>query len=111
MIEKTHHEEPLLDLSFLPAVNVILNGLSAALLIMGYVLIKRRQIATHRACMIGAFAVSSLFLALYILHKGWRTSIGAGLHTCYNRHGLVKFLYLIIVVSHLVLAMIVPFLV
>lgn len=103
-------EEPPLDLSFLPAVNATLNGLAAALLILGFVLIRQRKINAHRACMISAFVISALFLALYVLHKGWRASTGAGWHTSYNRHGLAKVIYLVILFTHLALAMLVPFL-
>ncbi len=97
-----------MDLSFLPALNAALNGLAAGLLIVGYVLIKRRRIAAHRACMIAAFGVSTLFLILYLTHKGWKASTGGGLHTSFNRVGLSKALYLAVLLSHLVLAMVVP---
>jgi len=32
------------------------------------VLIRRRRIAAHRACMIAVFAASSLFLITYLIH-------------------------------------------
>jgi uncharacterized membrane protein YozB (DUF420 family) len=48
--------------SWLPAINASLNGTAMILLSTGYVLIRRRRIAAHRASMIAAFAASSLFL-------------------------------------------------
>ena len=61
-----------MDLSFLPAVNASLNGLATLLLIAGRVLIRRRRVDAHRRVMISAFAVSALFLALYVTHKASR---------------------------------------
>ena len=54
--------------SWLPAINASLNGTTTVLLRTGYVLIRRRRIATHRTCMIAAFAASSLFLITYLIH-------------------------------------------
>jgi uncharacterized membrane protein YozB (DUF420 family) len=51
---------------WLPAVNAVLNGTSAGLLVLGYVAIKGRRITTHKACMLAALAVSALFLTSYL---------------------------------------------
>jgi putative membrane protein len=56
------------QLAFLPALNAILNGLSAVSLLIGFTFIKARKITQHRAAMITAFAFSTLFLISYILH-------------------------------------------
>jgi putative membrane protein len=55
-------------LSFLPALNALLNGLSATALLIGFTFIRARRIAEHRASMFTAFAFSTLFLISYILH-------------------------------------------
>ena len=52
----------------LPAVNATLNGLSAFLLATGFVCIKRKNMAAHRACMIAAFSTSVLFLIFYLTY-------------------------------------------
>ena len=52
----------------LPAVNGTLNGLSAVLLTMGFVFVKKKNIPAHRACMIAAFATSVLFLICYLTY-------------------------------------------
>ncbi len=52
----------------LPAVNATLNGISALLLGAGYVLIRRKQVTAHKACMLSAFGVSVLFLASYLTY-------------------------------------------
>jgi len=67
--------------SWLPEINASLNGTAAVLLGTGYVLIRRRRIAAHRACMIAAFAASSLFLVTYLIHHAQVGSVpfhGAG---------------------------------
>ncbi len=48
-------------LPFLPALNALLNGLSATALLVGYTFIRARKIAAHRASMITAFLFSTLF--------------------------------------------------
>jgi putative membrane protein len=55
-------------LAFLPALNAVLNGLSATALLIGFTFIRAKRIAAHRAAMFTAFAFSTLFLVSYILH-------------------------------------------
>ena len=55
-------------LAFLPALNALLNGLSATALLIGYTFIRAKRIAAHRAAMFTAFGFSTLFLVSYILH-------------------------------------------
>ena len=52
----------------LPALNASLNALSAVLLAAGYAFVRKRQIARHRLCMLGAFAVSTAFLVSYVVY-------------------------------------------
>ena len=100
----------MVDYSILPPVNAVLNGLATVLLVTGWILIKQHRIAAHRMCMISAFAVSTLFLLLYLAHKAWKSLAGAGLHTHFHGVGPAKTMYLIILFSHLTLALAVPFL-
>ncbi|UCE87891.1 MAG: DUF420 domain-containing protein [Deltaproteobacteria bacterium] len=74
------------------------------LLIAGRVLIRKRRVEAHRAAMLGAFGLSCLFLALYVTHKVWRGFE----HTAFEAAGAAKLAYLVILFSHLVLAMAVP---
>src|SRR5690349_9574110 len=60
-----------MSLTDLPAVNAILNGLSAVFLACGYVLIRRGRQAAHRQCMIGAVTASALFLICYLVYHGY----------------------------------------
>ena len=95
-------------LSALPAVNAGLNAVAIGLLVGGFAMIKRRQVRAHRNFMIGAFGVSALFLALYLLHKAWRAAEGGELHATYHGEGLLRGAYLLILLTHVVLAMAVP---
>ena len=54
--------------------------------------------------MISAFAVSSLFLLLYVTHKIWRNFE----NTTFNVEGWAKTAYLVLLGSHVLLAMTVP---
>lgn len=91
------------NVSALPAVNAVLNTISASLLTAGFVFIRRRHVAAHRACMLGAFAVSVLFLACYLVyhyHAGSRPFTG---------QGWIRPLYFVLLISHIALAaLIVP---
>ena len=86
----------------LPAVNASLNALSGVLLLCGYLLIRARRIALHRAVMIAAFATSSLFLICYLVYHAQVGSVP------FPRHGFVRPLYFTILITHVVLAATVP---
>jgi uncharacterized membrane protein YozB (DUF420 family) len=86
----------------LPTVNAVLNSTSAVLLGFGYHFIRRRQVAAHRACMLAAFAVSVLFLVSYLTYHAHVGSVRV------SGTGAVRALYLSILVSHSVLAALVP---
>ena len=86
----------------LPAVNASLNALSGVLLLIGYVLIRTRRIAAHRAVMITAFATSSLFLICYLVYHAQVGSVP------FPRQGLVRPLYFTILITHVLLAATVP---
>lgn len=93
-----------MEFALLPTINATLNGVASCLLVVGRVLIHRGHIDAHRRVMIAAFSVSTLFLGLYVLHK-----VGLGFESLsYNATGAVKVVYLVILVTHLVLAMVVP---
>lgn len=52
----------------LPTLNAVLNSLAGVLLVLGFVFIKQKKIALHRACMLAAFGVSTVFLVSYLIH-------------------------------------------
>jgi uncharacterized membrane protein YozB (DUF420 family) len=86
----------------LPAVNATLNAVSGVLLLAGYLLIRARRIQQHRACMIAAFATSSLFLICYVVYHAQVGSVR------FPRQGFVRPLYYTILITHVTLAATVP---
>lgn len=96
------------DLSFLPAVNATLNAVAGILLVVALIQIRRRRIGAHQKAMLAAFGVSSLFLVLYVLHKIWRATQEGDLHSVYHGVGIARTAYLIILLTHVVLAVTVP---
>jgi putative membrane protein len=101
----TASEAKIMDSSVLPAINASLNGVATVLLIQGRRLARRGQVARHRRVMISAFAVSSVFLLLYVSHKVSRNFE----NTTFNAEGWAKTAYLVLLGSHVLLAMTVPF--
>ncbi len=89
----------MLTLHELPAVNATLNGISAILLVVAYLLIRARRIEQHtRACMLAAFTTSTLFLICYLVYHAQVGSVR------FTRQGFVRPLYYTILVTHVVLA-------
>ena len=62
------------------------------------------RVATHRRVMLAAFGVSALFLAFYVAHK-WSRGFE---NTPFEAEGALRLAYLILLGSHVVLAMTVP---
>ena len=87
-------------LPFLPALNALLNGLSAIALMIGFTFIRGRRIGAHRASMITAFVFSTLFLVSYILHHYLHGDVR------YPAHAVLRWVYLPILASHIVLAVV-----
>jgi uncharacterized membrane protein YozB (DUF420 family) len=88
-------------ISYLPHVNACLNGTSAILLFTGYSFIRSRNVAAHRACQIGALCVSVLFLASYLTYHYYHGS------TRFQGTGIVRPIYLTILMTHTILAIVI----
>jgi putative membrane protein len=93
-----------LHIAYLPSLNAFLNATSAVLLVTGYRFIRHQNVRAHRACMIAAFLVSVLFLVSYLTYH-----YHAGT-TRFPGQGWVRPVYFIILISHTILAALVPFL-
>jgi uncharacterized membrane protein YozB (DUF420 family) len=91
----------LLSISDLPALNATLNAISAIFLTVGYVFIRRRDMAKHRLCMIAAFISSTLFLTSYLIYHA---HIGS---RPYAGHGTLRIVYYTILATHVLLAMVI----
>ncbi|TWU23555.1 DUF420 domain-containing protein [Bythopirellula polymerisocia] len=84
--------------------NAVLNSIATVLLVLGFVLIKRGHRQAHGWVMISAFLVSCLFLVSYLTYHWTAGSVR------FTHPGIVKVIYLVILLTHVVLAMTVPFL-
>jgi uncharacterized membrane protein YozB (DUF420 family) len=87
-----------IDYTALPAVNASLNALSGVFLVIGYVLIRRRQIVAHRNAMLCAFASSTLFLISYLVYHA---QVGS---RPFTGQGPVRYFYFAVLISHVILA-------
>ena len=89
----------------LPAVNALLNGTATVLLVAGYVLIKSRRERAHKAVMLAAFGVSILFLACYVVYHVQPDSLQS---TRFGGPPAARYVYLGILIPHVILAAVVP---
>lgn len=88
----------MIDYTWLPTVNATLNAVATAFLTAGWVFIRRRQIARHRACMLGAFAASALFLTSYLIYHA---NVGS---VPFQGQGTIRVVYFAILITHVILA-------
>ena len=94
----------------IPAINATLNAISTALLVGGFVMIRKKNITVHRALMISAFIVSILFLVGYVLHKVHLVETTGAANTTFQGEGIWRIVYFAILIPHVILAAFVPFL-
>ena len=88
------------ELTFLPALNAVLNGLCTIALLFGITYINRREILRHRNSMFAAFFFSSLFLVSYITNH----ALHGDAH--FNGYGPVRPFYFTLLISHILLSVI-----
>lgn len=81
--------------------NASLNLTSAVLLVTGVIYVRRKEIRMHRRCMLGAVVSSALFLVFYLLRAGL-----TGTHA-FPGPDSVRRVYLVILFSHMILAVVV----
>ena len=89
-----------MDVSTLPLINATLNSITAILLIIGYILIRSKNIKAHRIVMLTSFGTSSLFLASYVIYHWFKSGPKAYL-------GDYQTVYYFILISHILLAAII----
>lgn len=82
----------------LPKLNAFLNGTCTLLLLLSLYMIKQKNIATHKKLNILAFVLSSVFLVCYITYH-WMAQ-----ETSYPAELPMRTTYLIILISHIILA-------
>lgn len=87
-----------IDYNIFPALNASLNGASAILITGGRLLIRKKKVQLHRACMIAAVVTSSLFLISYLYYHAHVYSVH------FPGQGWVRPVYFTILISHTLLA-------
>ena len=92
-----------MDPSFFPPLNASLNALSGVFLLIGFVLIKQKRIQAHKRFMLAACTTSVLFLICYVTYH----SLRGGVVTRFSETGAIRTLYLTILTSHTILAVVI----
>ncbi len=105
-------------ISFLPHLNGVLNAATSLTLVAGLIFIKRKKISYHRVAMLSSFVLGSIFLISYVIYHASAASTVFG---DVNGNGLLeeaeaaqittlRMVYLVILVTHIILAaIVVPF--
>lgn len=96
-----------MTVSDIPALNATLNGLATVLITAGFILIKTGRKEAHRKVMFTACIVSAIFLVGYVTHK----VLIRGVHTPFLGQGFIRYVYIPMLYSHIVLAMSIAYLV
>jgi len=89
-----------IDVSMLPFINAFLNGATTFLLIIGYVLIRQKNINAHKLVMLSSFGTSSLFLISYVIYHWFKSGPKAYV-------GEYHTVYYFILITHIILAAII----
>jgi putative membrane protein len=84
--------------AFLPPIYSTVNALAAVLLVVALVMIKRGIVSAHKLAINGAMICSLLFLLCYVLYHFTNEE------TRFGGEGLSKIIYLLLLISHIVLA-------
>ncbi len=83
----------------LPTVNAALNASCTVMLVAGWIFIRQRRFVAHKACMLGAVALSTAFLATYLMHHMSAGSVR------FQGEGVLKGVYLAFLIPHILLAL------
>ena len=94
-------DESSLDLSYLPAVNALLNSMSASCLIFGYLAIRKGNQTRQIKMMLSALTFSYLFLISYLTYHTFHGD------TSFNGEGWIRMFYFFILISHISLSVVV----
>lgn len=86
------------ELGFLPPVHAILNSIVAVLLVFAIVMIKQRKVVAHQRAITAAMLCSAVFLLCYVAYHFTTPE------TKFGGEGLVRTIYFVLLISHIVLA-------
>ena len=85
-------------LSYLPPIYATINGITALLLILGVVAIKKGNRALHNKLMTSAIACSVVFLLMYVAYHMTAEP------TSFGGEGIIKYIYFFLLITHIVLS-------
>jgi putative membrane protein len=88
------------DFRILADVDAVLNGLAFVLICAGLVAIKRGKVELHKKLMLSAVGVSAAFLICYLTYH---YTVGS---VTFAGEGAIRTVYLVLLVSHIVLAVV-----
>jgi uncharacterized membrane protein YozB (DUF420 family) len=91
-----------MSVSDLPAINATLNGLSTIFLLAGFVLIKQGKREAHQKAMTAALVTSVVFLACYLYYHFNTQAVTRFMNPAWFRP-----IYLIMLLTHVVLAVVI----
>jgi putative membrane protein len=86
------------DFSFLPPIYATINGITAVLLVSAVVAIKRKNRTVHELLIKTCVVLSAAFLVLYVLYHMTSDS------TPYGGEGPLRYVYFIILITHILLS-------
>ena len=89
-----------IDVSSLPFLNASLNAITTALLIYGYILIRKKKRQHHKNVMLASFGTSAAFLVSYIIYHWFKAGPKKYL-------GDYTEVYFFILITHIILASII----
>ncbi|MFN0203951.1 MAG: DUF420 domain-containing protein [Bacteroidia bacterium] len=89
------------DLTFLPPIYATINGITAVLLITAVFAIKNGKRQLHERIMKLCIGLSASFLVMYVLYHMTTES------TSFGGTGIIRYLYFVILLSHILLSIVV----
>lgn len=87
-----------LEVGSFPFFHALINGMTAILLLLGFLFIKSGKKIAHRNVMITAFGLSALFLVSYVISKISNEPVP------YGGEGSIRYVYFFILITHIVLS-------
>lgn len=87
------------DVSYAPKFHAFINGTTAVLLSVGYMLARRKSFGAHRMVMLSALGLSIVFLLSYVVYHSQQAE-----PVRFGGEGVARSVYYVILVSHIVLA-------
>jgi len=91
-------------LGFLPPIYATINGITAALLVLAVIQIKKGNRKTHEALMKTSIVLSALFLVMYVVYHMTSDS------TSFGGEGAIRYVYFFILITHIILSItVIPF--